>query len=62
MDSFLNNINSILDTDAPLKKSINIKFKTKPWITPALQKSVSVKRNLLKIHNSKRSPSKRKVS
>ena len=33
MDSFLNNINSI---------------KTKPWITPALQKSISIKNNLLK--------------
>ena len=41
MDSFLNNINSILD------KCI-LKFKTKPWITPALQKSISIKNNLLK--------------
>ena len=25
-----------------------LKFKTKPWITPALQKSISTKNNLLK--------------
>ena len=49
LDSFLN-INSILDVHAPLKKDHKYKlnFKTKPWITPALQKSVSIKNNLLK--------------
>ena len=41
---------SILDTHAPLKKvnKYKLKFKTKPWITPALQKSISFKDNLLK--------------
>ena len=50
MASFLNNINSILDVHAPLKKVSKyiLKFKTKPWITPALQKSISIKNNLLK--------------
>ena len=50
MDSFLNNISSILDVHAPLKKvnKYKLKFKTKPWITPALQKSISIKHNLLK--------------
>ena len=50
MDSFLNNINSILDAHTPLKKvnKYKLKFKTKPWITPALQKSISIKNNLLK--------------
>ena len=48
MDSFLNNINSILDVHAPLKKLTNIKFKAKPWITPALQKLIFIKNNLLK--------------
>ena len=50
LDSFLNNINSILDVHAPLKKvnKYKLKFKTKPWITPALQKSISIKNNLLK--------------
>ena len=35
LDSFLNNINSILDVHAPLKKvnKYKLKFKTKPWIT-----------------------------
>ena len=46
----LNNINSILDVHAPLKKvnKYRLKFKTKPWITPALQKSIFNKNNLLK--------------
>ena len=37
-------------THAPLKKvkKYKLKFKTKPWITPALQKSISIKNNLLK--------------
>ena len=50
MDSFLNNINSILDSRAPLKKvnKYKLKFKAKPWIIPALQKSISIKNNLLK--------------
>ena len=49
MDSFLNNINSILDVHAPLKKvKYKLKFKAKPWTTPALQKSISIKNNLLK--------------
>ena len=50
MESFLNNINSILDVHAPLKKvnKYKLKFKTKPWITPALQKSIFNKNNLLK--------------
>ena len=49
MDIFLNKIDSILDAQAPLKKvnKYKLKFKTKPWITPALQKSISIKNNLL---------------
>ena len=50
MGSFSNNMSSILDTHAPLKKinKYTLKFKTKPWITPTLQKSISIKNNLLK--------------
>ena len=50
MDSFLNNINSIWDAHAPLKifNKYKLKFRTKPWITPALQKSISIKYKLLK--------------
>ena len=50
MDSLLNDMNSILDVHAPLKKvnKYKLKFKTKPWITSALQKSISIKNNLLK--------------
>ena len=55
---FLNNINSISDSHAPLKKvnKCKLKFKTKPWITPALQKSIFVKNNLLKKFISAKDP------
>ena len=43
-------MNSILDEHAPLKRinKYKLKFKSKPWITPAIQKSITVKNNLLK--------------
>ena len=40
MESFLINMNCILDAHAPLKNVIEYKLKfnkTKPWITPALE-------------------------
>ena len=39
-----------MDVHAPLKKvnKYKPKFNTKPWITPALQKSISIKKNLRK--------------
>ena len=45
---FLDKINMLLDTYAPLKrvKKYKLKFKSKPWITLGLQKSISVKNNL----------------
>ena len=49
IESYLNNMNSILDEHAPLKLKFNkLKFKSKPWITPAIQKSITFKNNLLK--------------
>ena len=60
MDSYLSN-----RLNAPLKKKVKykLKFKTKSWITPVLQKSISTKSNLLKKNcNCKRSSSKTKVS
>ena len=41
---------SILDEHAPLKKinKCKLEFKSKPWITPAIPKSITVKNNLLK--------------
>ena len=45
MDSYLDHMNAILDIHAPYKK---LSFKLKPWITLALQKSISVKNYLLK--------------
>ena len=50
INPFLDNMISILDEHVPLK-SVNkykLKFKSKPWITPAIQISVSVKNKLLK--------------
>ena len=42
---YLDKINMLLDTYAPLKRinKYKLKFKSKPWITLGLQKSVSVK-------------------
>ena len=46
---FLDQINMLLDTYAPLErvKKYKLKFKSKPWITLGLQKSISVKNKLL---------------
>ena len=46
---FLDKINMLLDTYAPLErvKKYKLKFKSKPWITLGLQKSISVKNKLL---------------
>ena len=48
-ECFFRKFNLILDKYLPLKKLTKqkLKFKTKPWITPALQKSMSVKTKLL---------------
>ena len=52
IESFLDNTNSILDEHIPLKRinKYKLKFKSKSWITSAIQKSVIVKNNLLKIN------------
>ena len=49
IESFLNNMNSILDSNAPFKRinKYKMRFKTESWITPALQKSLFVKNSLL---------------
>ena len=48
-ECFLKKFNLILDKYLPLKKLIKqkLKFKTKPWITHGLQRSVSIKNKLL---------------
>ena len=48
---YLDKINMLLDTYAPLKKinKYKLKFKSKPWITLSLQKSISVKNFILQI-------------
>ena len=45
METFINNMNNLLDEHVLLKKiSIyKLKLKTKPWITAALQKLISMK-------------------
>ena len=46
---YLDKINMLLDTYAPLKRinKYKLKFKSKPWITLDLQKSISVKNKFL---------------
>ena len=50
MDSYLDHMNAILDIHAPYKKvnKNRLRFKIKLWVTPALQKSLTVKNYLLK--------------
>ena len=47
-----------LDTYAPLKRinKYKLKFKSKPWITLGLQKSISAKNKLLKNFINKKDP------
>ena len=55
---FLDKINTLLDTYAPLKRIFKwkLKFKSKPWITLGLQKSISVKNELLTNFINKKAP------
>ena len=55
---YLDKINILLDTYAPLKRinKYKMKFKSKPWITLSLQKSISVKNKLLKTFINKKDP------
>ena len=55
---YLDKINMLLDTYAPLKRinKYKMKFKSKPWTTLDLQKSISVKNKLLKNFISKKDP------
>ena len=55
---YLNKINMLLATYAPLKRinKYKMKFKSKPWITLGLQKSISVKNKLVKNFVNKKDP------
>ena len=55
---YLDKINMLLDSYAPLKKinKYKLKFKSKPWITLCLQKSISVKNKLLANFINKKDP------
>ena len=55
---FLDKINTLLDTYAPLKRIFKwkLKFKSKPWITLGLQKSISVKNEILTNFINKKAP------
>ena len=55
---YLDKINMLLDTYATLKRinKYKLKFKSKPWITLGLQKSISVKNKLLTNFINKKDP------
>ena len=55
---YLDKIHMLLDTYAPLKRinKYKLKFKSKPWITLGLQKSISVKNKLLTNFINKKDP------
>ena len=50
INSFLHNMNSILDEHATLKRvnKYELKFKSKLWITPAIQKSIECQKQSAK--------------
>ena len=56
--TYLDKINMLFDTYAPLTRvnKYKMKFKSKPWITLGLQKSISVKKKLLKNFINKKDP------
>ena len=60
-ESFLNKINSLLSNYVPLKKinKYKLKFRSKPWITTGLQKSISVKNKFLTNFIKKKDPAKK---
>ena len=55
---YLDKTNMLLDTYAPLKKNnkYKLKFKSKPWITSGLQKSIFLKNKLLTNFINKKNP------
>ena len=55
---YLDKINMLLDTYAPLKRvnKYKMKFNSKPWITLRLQKSISMKNKLLTNFINKKDP------
>ena len=63
INSFLDDMNSIADEYAPLKRvnKYKLKFKSKPCINPGIQKSVSVKNNFPKIFISSKYPQTKEI-
>ena len=63
VENFVNNMNDLLDKHALFKKisKYKLKCKTKPWVTAALQKSISVKNSLFKKYMKLKSPVKNEV-
>ena len=62
MENFVNNMNDLLDKHASLFKKISkykLEFKTKSWITAALQKSIPIKSSLFKRYIKLKSPVKK---
>ena len=59
--TFLEKFESLLDTYAPLKKlsKNELKLKDKPWITPGLQKSISIKNQFLSKFIKSKDPNKK---
>ena len=55
---YLDKINMLLDTDAPLKiiNKYKLKLKSKPWTTLGLRKSISVKNKLITSFINKKDP------
>ena len=61
IEIFVTNMNDLLDKHSPFKKISNykLKFKAKPWITPTIQMSISIKNSLFKKYIKLKSPLKK---
>ena len=61
MENFANNMKDLLDKHVLFKtiSKYKLKFKTKSWITAALQKSISIKNSLFKNYIKLKSPVKK---
>ena len=60
-DNLLLNMNGLIDKHASFKKvsKYELKLKTKPWVTAAIHKSISVKNSLFKKYTKLKDPVKK---
>ena len=57
-DTFYNKVTQIIDKHFPIKQlsKKDMRFKSKPWITPAIEKSINVKNRIYRKYLASKSP------